>query len=1609
MPADAVASSPSVSDLQQQIDELGSSLRESEVRLALVRDAVSEGIYEWNIETNALWQSQRLREIFGLAGRELKAADWNELVHPEDFEDYRKALRDCFRGTVERLDCEYRVKHTDGSYRWLEDRAVPVRNPAGRAVRLVGAVTDVTSRKESEQALREALEQQTATSEVLEVINSSPGDLNPVFQTMLEKALRLCEAAFGVFWTYDGERFHASALLGVPQDFADFATRAPHTVGRDNLHSRALRGEAVMHIEDAAASDAYHAGDPLRRALVDLGGARTSLGIALRKDDVLLGVLVLYRQEVRPFTDRQVTLLENFATQAVIAMENARLLGELRQRTDDLTESLEYQTATSEVLEVISRSTSDIQPVLDSMVAAASRLCDAPTGTMAIRRGDVFRHVATIGLGPVFDKALRERPLLPSRGTISERVLLEKQVVHVADLEADPDYPLRDAARTDRLRTALGVPLMREGQSLGVFVLARDRIEPFTERQIALVKTFADQAVIAMENARLLAEQREALEQQTATAEVLQVINSSPGDLQPVFKAMLEKAMRLCGADFGDLRTYDGVRFHMVASQGVPAAYSEYYRNQTGVYGPGTAPARILSGEDVVHVFDLLDTDAFRRRDPDRVALVELGGARTSLTVPLRKAKAVVGFIMIYRQEVKAFDEKQVALLQNFAAQAVIAIENARLFEELRDRQAELRTTFDNIGDGVVMFDDELRLAAWNRNFQALLDVSDDFLTKRPSYDEYVRMLIERGEFGSVGREAETRRLLRDVGRQWSRERIRPDGRVIEVRNNPVPGGGTVAIYADITKRKQAEAEIRAARDAAEAALERQTATADILKVIASSPTDVRPVLDAVAKAARRFCSAADAVISLREGDEFVRAAHEGSMPSVLGRSPLDRSSISGLAIIDGRTLHIPDIRSLNLGELATSQSLAADSGARAVLAAPMLREGIAVGCIMLRRASADSFAPAQIELLEAFAAQAVIAIENVRLFTELKESLEQQTASSEILQVISQSPTDVTPVLNAVARAAVRFCGAEDATISLQDGEELTLAAHEGPIDTEEVGRRYPLDGATIRGQAIIDGRTIHVQDATGPEGAQYGRTQELARRLGFHAVLAAPMLREEEAIGSIALRKSQPGSFTPRQIELLETFAAQAVIAIENVRLFTELRESLDQQTATAQVLRAISQSPTDVQPVLDVVLDAALQFCGASDVMIALREGNEVVVSAHKGKLERTELVRFALGGGHLSSQVILGGVTLHVPDIEALDPAEFAGAREMARRYGWRAAVAAPMIREGVAAGAILLRKPDVGGFTPRQIELLETFAAQAVIAIENVRLFTELRDSLERLKAAQANLIQSEKMASLGQLTAGIAHEIKNPLNFVNNFAGLSGELVTELGQIMEALLAEPDDEKRAELQDTIDLLTGNLAKIVEHGQRADGIVKSMLAHSRGGTGDWQTSNINNLVEEALNLAYHGARAQDQAFNVTLERDFGEALKPIDVVPQDVTRVFLNLFGNGFYAARKRQSNGADSSYRPRLRVSTRDLGEAIEIRVLDNGTGISSEVRTKLFQPFFTTKPTGEGTGLGLSISYDIVTQQHGGSIEVESELGQFSEFIVRLPRAQRVASRGQQ
>jgi GAF domain-containing protein len=461
---------------------------------------------------------------------------------------------------------------------------------------------------------REALEQQTATAEVLQVINSSPGDLQPVFDAMLEKATRLCEAASGVLWTCDGECLHAAALRGVPPPFAKYLCE-PFRPHPEMALGHVLMGEPLVISRDLAAEDLYQSANPLRRAIVDLGEARSAVTVSLRKDDALLGIFTVYRHEVRPFSDKQIALLQNFAAQAVIAMENARLLGELRERTSDLEESLQYQTATSEVLQVISRSTFDLQQVFATLVETAARLCAAAMALLTRRDGEVYPMVAHCGFPPEFAAWVREHPQRADRESVGGRAILERRIIHVTDLTADPEFGWPEAARLFETRSVLAVPLLREGEPLGAISLVRQRVEPFTERQIELVRTFADQAVIAMENARLLTETREALEQQTATAEVLQVINSSPGNLTPVFDAMLEKAMRLSGAANGHIVKIEGDGYRAVAAHGEPDFVQwVLQRGTVRLRHPDSLVHRMVRGERIVHFTDSTDTDSYRSR-----------------------------------------------------------------------------------------------------------------------------------------------------------------------------------------------------------------------------------------------------------------------------------------------------------------------------------------------------------------------------------------------------------------------------------------------------------------------------------------------------------------------------------------------------------------------------------------------------------------------------------------------------------------------------------------------------------------------------------------------------------------------------------------------------------------------------------------------------------------------------------------------------------------------------------------------------------------------------------------------------------------------------------
>jgi signal transduction histidine kinase len=641
----------------------------------------------------------------------------------------------------------------------------------------------------------------------------------------------------------------------------------------------------------------------------------------------------------------------------------------------------------------------------------------------------------------------------------------------------------------------------------------------------------------------------------------------------------------------------------------------------------------------------------------------------------------------------------------------------------------------------------------------------------------------------------------------------------------------------------------------------------------------------------------------------------------------------------------------------------------------------------------------------------------------ELSESLQHQTATSDVLQVISRSPGDLNPVFQTILERATNICDAKFGLLLLyeNDGFRCVSVLNLPPAFAETFSRApiiVPPPSDPL-GRLSATRRLVHVTDVKlEPDYlAGFPPIVELAELGGARTMLLVPMLREDNLDGAIAIFRQDVRLFTDKQIDLVTSFASQGVIAIQNARLLGELRErtddlseSLEQQTATTDVLRVISNSSGELQPVFDAMLANATRICAAKFGMMWLIEGDAArCVALHNAPEAFAELRQrepiIHPGPDTAMGRLLRTKQVVHVEDAKAEraylrgDPVR----RANADLAGARTLVAVPMLKENEVIGAIGIFHQEVHPFTDKQIELVTNFANQAVIAIENARLLNELRQrttelslSLDELRTAQDRLVQTEKLASLGQLTAGIAHEIKNPLNFVNNFSSLSAELIDELNDVLKP--AALDDKTREEIDELTLMLKGNLEKVVQHGKRADSIVKNMLLHSREGSGEHRPADINAIVEESLNLAYHGARAEKSGFNITLQRDLDSAAGLIDLYPQEITRVFLNLISNGFYAANKRKEAG-ETGFEPMLKASTKNLGNKVEIRIRDNGTGIPLEVKEKMFNPFFTTKPAGEGTGLGLSMSHDIIVKQHAGTIDVATEPGVFTEFIITLPR----------
>jgi GAF domain-containing protein len=849
--------------------------------------------------------------------------------------------------------------------------------------------------KAKDRALTEALDQQTATSEILRVISQAPGDLQPVLTAVAQNAARLCDARDVGIVRLDGGSLRMVAGTGVFSEMLapDYnAQDIPAT--RASVTGRAITDRMTIHVHDLA--EESEAEYPHGRALQKRYGHRTMLATPLLREGLAIGAISICRFEVRPFSESQIALLKTFADQAVIAIENVRLFTELQTSNRELTTALGTQTATADILRVISRAQTNVQPVFDTILASAVRLLGAYAGLLTRLAGEQIEIVALTSTDDAGDAALRAA-FPHSRHTEGghAQVIRDRVPLNVADAWIDPRVPaaVRAAARARGNQSLVVVPLLRRDEAVGAIGVTRRDPGGFTDDEIALLETFADQAVIAIENVRLFNETKEALERQTATAEILRIIATSPTDLQRALDATADSAARVCNAYDASIFRLDGDVLRLVAHHG-PIA------NPNGLTIPVTrrsVTGRTVLDPQTIHVVDVqAETEQF----PEGSALARELGYRTILTVPLVREGAAVGVIGIRRTEVKPFTEQQIALLKTFADQAVIAIENVRLFTELQEKNRAITTA-----------------------------------------------------------------------------------------------------HAQVTE-----------------SLEQQTATSDILRVISSSPTDVQPVFETIARSATTLCEADLCHLYRYDGDLIHFAAEHGGTPAettaaqrAFPQAP-SRLSVTARAILKAAIVQVADVS--EEPEVADSLRMF-----RTVLSVPMRRDRRPLGAITVARRVVRPFTDKQIELLQTFADQAVIAIENVRLFNETKEALERQTATSEILRVISSSPTDVQPVYDAIVRSAVTLCGATLATVYRRENDLVHLVGiqHEHP-HAAAVAAAYPapLTSSLMSCRAILENAVIHLPDVEA-DGALPSEGLRLARLSGFRSVVSVPLRRDGISIGAI------------------------------------------------------------------------------------------------------------------------------------------------------------------------------------------------------------------------------------------------------------------------------------------------------------------------------------------------------------------------------------------------------------------------------------------------------------------------------------------------------------
>jgi GAF domain-containing protein/anti-sigma regulatory factor (Ser/Thr protein kinase) len=1330
--------------------------------------------------------------------------------------------------------------------------------------------------RDLEQRLAEALQRETATSEILRIMSRSPSELQPVLDAVAQRAARLDEALDASILLRDGDvlRFHAN-YGPLPQ--AEEPIPLHGTVsGRAVLEGR------TIHVQDVQAAAAEF---PVAQARARRQGSRTALATPLVQGGLPIGAILIRRGEVRPFSDQHIALLQTFADQAVIAIENVRLFTELQKKNRALTqahaqvteahgqvtEALDQQTATSEILRVISQSPTDTQPVFDTIVRSAATLCHADVTAVFLTEGQMVSVPANYGSSPEALGAVRARfprPLdMESSGGIA---ILTRSVVHVSDTE-EPSVGelLRQNGRQVGFRSLITVPMLRDGAAVGAIGVYRREPGRFSDAEVALLQTFADQAVIAIGNVRLFTELQvrngdlsKALDQQTATADILRVISSSPTDVQPAFTAIADSAARLTGAVWASLYEYDGQLVHLRALSPPTHPHADEFRRLfPRPLAPDFAAGRVLLERAVLHVADLLTDPATPPASRQWAEWLKIRGV---LWVPLLRDGEPIGVIGVVRAEAGRFSDDQVKLLETFADQAVIAIENVRLFTELEARNRDLTATSEILQviarsptDVRPVLDVVAEAAARlcgasdaliRRVDGETMPVAAHFGSQPIPVDADVRPITPESPAGRGILErrtihvhdASSEAAQRDYPEVAELQRlfgfrtvlvtplVREDmaiGVIILRRDEVRPFSdkqmALLQTFADqaiiAIENVRLFTELQTSNRELTTALDTQTATSEILRVISRSQTDVQPVFDAILASAVRLLGAHHGALTRVVGgqieltastfpagaeDRALRAAAEGSHAQVISeRAPVNIADMqTDPRVSEGR------------------RALARARGYRSLVTVPLLRQDESLGAIAVARREPGGFADDEIALLRTFADQAVIAIENVRLFTELQtsnrgltESLEQQTATSEILRVIASSPTDVQPVFDTIVRSAVKLCGGLFSTAFRFDGELVHLTAQhntraEGLAQFRRVYPSRPTRGLPV-GRAILDRAVVHIPDAELDPENEY---PELARAIGWRSALIAPMLRDGGPIGVITVGRAVPGRFAEGEITLLKTFADQAVIAVENVRLFTELQaknqalteahsqvteahgqvtEALDQQTATSEILKTIAHAQTDVQPVFDTIVQNAARLCRGVHAAVFVSDGRLVYVPANYGTVPEAlaaARARFPrpLAMDSTASIAILTRSIVHVPDVE--DPATHGFVRQSGRLVGFRSVVTVPMVREGEAVGAILVARQDPGRFADSEVELLKTFADQAVIAIENVRLFKELQARTSELTRSVDELRALAEVSRALSSTLDLDAILQTIVTRASQLAGTDACSVFEYDEATEA-------------------------------------------------------------------------------------------------------------------------------------------------------------------------------------------------------------------------------